>query len=395
MPGIMFATGIENSYPTIAGGQRVDEMDKCGHYAHWKEDLQLVHDMGIHFLRWGPAIYKTFTGPGQYDWDWTDGVMAEMQGLEIHPIIDLCHFGVPDWIGNFQNADFPHYFAEYASAFAKRYPHVKYWTPINEMLITTTFSAKYGWWNEMETTDEAYVRATLNVSRASTMAMKAITEHIADAVFIQSESSEYTHPSRPNLEDAAVFYNERRFLCLDLAYGHDVSAQMYRYLTQHGMTKDDYDYFMNEHERYRCILGTDYYTLNEHVLETDGTTLSAGEIFGYYVITRQYHERYRLPVMHTETNIAEHQGAVHWLWKEWSCMLQLRRDGIPIVGFTWYSLTDQMDWDTALREDARRVNPVGLYDLDRKLRKVGEHYRHLIGQWGEILPSGSKALMLV
>jgi beta-glucosidase len=31
----MFATGIENSYPTIQNGQvRVDEMEKCGHYTH-------------------------------------------------------------------------------------------------------------------------------------------------------------------------------------------------------------------------------------------------------------------------------------------------------------------------------------------------------------------------
>jgi len=34
---------------------------------------------------------------------------------------------------------------------------------------------------------------------------------------------------------------------------------------------------------------------------------SAGEIFGYAVVTHQYCNRYRLPVMHTETNLC--QGA--------------------------------------------------------------------------------------
>jgi len=30
--GFMFATGVENSYPTTRGGRhRVDEMEKCGH----------------------------------------------------------------------------------------------------------------------------------------------------------------------------------------------------------------------------------------------------------------------------------------------------------------------------------------------------------------------------
>ena len=48
-----------------------------------------------------------------------------------------------------------------------------------------------------------------------------------------------------------------------------------------------------------------------------------------------------------------------WLRKEWANMIRLKQDGIPIVGFTWYSLTDQVDWDTALREDNGRVNPLG------------------------------------
>ncbi|MGH2355101.1 MAG: glycoside hydrolase family 1 protein, partial [Chloroflexota bacterium] len=54
---------------------------------------------------------------------------------------------------------------------------------------------------------------------------------------------------------------------------------------------------------------------------------------------------------------------------------------------TWYSLTDQVDWDTALREDNGRVNPLGLVDLDRKLRPVGHAYRQLVADWRNILPA--------
>ena len=99
--------------------------------------------------------------------------------------------------------------------------------------------------------------------------------------------------------------------------------------------------------------------------------------------------------MHTETNIREEEGAVQWLWTEWNTLLRLRQDGVPIVGFTWYSLTDQIDWDIALREERNRVHPVGLYDLDRKRRKVGTEYRRLIEEWREFLPTGTSALMLV
>jgi beta-glucosidase/6-phospho-beta-glucosidase/beta-galactosidase len=96
-------------------------------------------------------------------------------------------------------------------------------------------------------------------------------------------------------------------------------------------------------------------------------------VFGYAVLTKQYHDRYGLPVMHTETNIRDdgNGAAEQWLWKQWANVLRVRNDGVPVVGFTWYSLTDQVDWDTALREANGNVDPVGLYDLDRRIRPVG------------------------
>jgi hypothetical protein len=99
--------------------------------------------------------------------------------------------------------------------------------------------------------------------------------------------------------------------------------------------------------------------------------------------------------MHTETNIAEGPSgdeAVNWLWKEWANVLRVRNDGVPTVGFTWYSLTDQMDWDVGLREQNNRVHPVGLYDLNRQIRPVGRSYKQLIRDWGAVLPTQSICL---
>jgi hypothetical protein len=142
-------------------------------------------------------------------------------------------------------------------------------------------------------------------------------------------------------------------------------------------------------------LGNDYYWTNEHRVSANGDTCASGEIFGYSEITRQYYARYRLPVMHTETNLAEGpmgDEAVNWLWKQWANVLRVRNDGVPTVGFTWYSLTDQVDWDTALREQNGHVIPLGLYDLDRNIRAVGKCYKQLIASWREVLPTQSVCL---
>src|SRR5215213_3583832 len=116
----VFATGIECSYPTVsdvAGRRvRVDQLEQTFHYRFWQQDLALVRELGLRWLRYGPPYYRVHMGPDQYDWEFTDLVFAEMRRLGIAPIADLCHFGVPDWIGDFQNPEWPELFAAYVCA---------------------------------------------------------------------------------------------------------------------------------------------------------------------------------------------------------------------------------------------------------------------------------------
>ncbi|MBT1696358.1 family 1 glycosylhydrolase [Fulvivirgaceae bacterium PWU4] len=394
----MFATGIENSNPTIDGGRfRVDEYEKCGHYKYWKTDFELVQELKIHFLRYGPPIHKTFLSPGRYDWSFADETFGDLRRRKIIPIVDLCHFGLPDWLGNFQNPDFPELFATYAADFAKRYPWVQLYTPVNEMYICALFSAYYGWWNEQLTTDRSFVTALKHIVKANVLAMRRIIEVRPDAIFIQSESTEYFHAENPRAIKPAELMNARRFLSLDLNYGKRVESEMYEYLMDNGMTREEYHFFHSNNLKRYCVMGNDYYITNEHRVCQDGSTKSAGEVFGYYAITLQYYQRYQLPVMHTETNFwegARGDESVNWLWKEWANVLRVRNDGVPIVGFTWYSLTDQVDWDTALRQNNGTVNPLGLYDLNRNIRPVGRAYQQLIHDWREVLPLQSICLVM-
>jgi beta-glucosidase/6-phospho-beta-glucosidase/beta-galactosidase len=394
--GFIFATGIENSTPTIQNGKlRIDELEKCGHYKYWKKDFGLVQELGIRFLRYGTPLYNTFLGENKYDWSFADEVFGELRKRKIIPITDLCHFGVPDWIGNFQNPDFPKLFAGYAHEFAQRYPWIQLYTPVNEMYICALFSAYYGWWNEQLTTDRSFVTALKHIVKANVMAMRAILKVRTDAIFIQSESSEYYHAENPHAIRPAELMNSRRFLSLDLNYGKRIESEMYEYLMDNGMTREEYHYFLHNNLKHHCIMGNDYYITNEHRVSKDGTTTAAGEIFGYHVITAQYYHRYQIPVMHTETNLKEGPNgdeAVNWLWKEWANVIRVRNDGIPIIGFTWYSLTDQVDWDTALRENNNTVNPLGLYDLNRNIRAVGKSYKQIISDWRTVLPTQSVCL---
>jgi len=268
---------------------------------------------------------------------------------------------------------------------------------VNEMFICALFSGLYGWWNEQQASDRTFVTALKHIVKANVLAMHSILDVRPDAIFIQSESSEYYHAENPAAIGQAEIMNARRFLSLDLNYGRRVESEMYEYLMDNGMTRDEYHFFLDNHLKHHCVMGNDYYVTNEHRVSADGSSRSAGEVFGYDEITVQYYDRYLLPVMHTETNLNQGPNgdeAVNWLWKEWANVLRIRNKGIPIVGFTWYSLTDQVDWDSALRQMNGNVNPLGLYDLDRKIRPVGEAFKRIISEWTAVLPTQSVCLQV-
>ena len=376
----IFATGVECSYPTIEGGRwRRDQMASTGHYRRWQQDLELARQIGTSHIRYGPPLHLIYTGPGQFQWEWIDEAMAELERHGPEPIVDLCHFGVPSWLGDFQNDDLPTALGEYAAAFADRYPWVRFYTPVNEMYVCARMSALDGAWNEQRRDEHAFVTAVFNMAGASVAMSDAILAARPDAIFVNSESSEFCQPCcpSPRIMEIALFENERRFLPLDLILAHRVDDRMLAFLREHGR-EAEYRRFMNRSVPRRSIIGLDYYEWNERLIGQDGHPRALGELFGWHVIASHYHERYRRPLMHTETNRLDASDGPRWLWRQWHNVQLLRSAGAPLVGFTWYSLIDQIDWEIGLSAANGTVDPVGLFDLNREPRAVGLSYRHLI-----------------
>jgi beta-glucosidase/6-phospho-beta-glucosidase/beta-galactosidase len=379
--GFMFATGIECSYPTIDHGRwRRDELDSTRHYQLWQHDLELAREIGITHIRYGPPLHLIFEGPGRYDWDYIDPQMEELRERGPEPIIDLCHFGVPSWLGNFQNPDIGDALAEYAGAFAERFPWVRFYTPVNEMYVCARMSALDGLWNEQLHDEGAYARAAWNLANASIRMSDAILKRRDDAVLINSESGEFYQPCCPDehVQQIADEANARRFLPLDLIFAHPLGKRMHDLLCAQGVDKEDIARIGSREVPRRSILGVDYYEWNERLIDRNGQAQALGELFGWYVIADQYWQRYRRPMMHTETNKMDADGAPRWLWRQWHNVQLLAKAGVPLVGFTWYSLTDQIDWSIAMAEPVGLVYPVGLFDLNRESRIVGLAYKHLI-----------------
>jgi hypothetical protein len=70
--------------------------------------------------------------------------------------------------------------------------------------------------------------------------------------------------------------------------------------------------------------------------------------------------------------------ATTWLADQWRDVLALRATGVPITGFTWSPLTDPVD-------EYNDVHAIGLYDLKRRIRPVGQAHQALIARWKPVL----------
>jgi beta-glucosidase/6-phospho-beta-glucosidase/beta-galactosidase len=375
--GFVVASGIECSAPLNRAGVRMDELVKTGHLERYEEDIRLVRETGIRYLRYGIPFHRVNPSPDVSDWGFVDHALEACRRLGVVPIADLLHFGVPDDIGGFQDPMLPERFRGYAAAFADRYPWVRYYTPVNEPFITAEFSARLGYWNEALADERAFVRALLMVARCVVLASAEIRARRPDAVFIQSDTCHYTHPMRPDDTSRADLENELRFVGYELAYGRPLPGFVADHLLAHDATRADLAWFERHGSDEGTIVGTDYYAGSERAVRPDGSLGPSGVRLGYYHLARQYHARLRRPIMHAETN-AEGAGAVEWLLGQWAEVGRLRADGVPIRGFTWYGFVDHVDWDSALREDNGRQNQCGLVGLDRRPHPVHAVFSELI-----------------
>jgi beta-glucosidase/6-phospho-beta-glucosidase/beta-galactosidase len=344
----------------------------------------LVKDLGTPCLRYGLPNHLIHRGPGRYDWSFADEAMSEIKRLGISPILDLLHFGVPDWLGDFQNPEMPLHFADYAGAVAQRYPWVRAYTPVNEVYVASRNSGWHGLWNERLCTERGFVTALKHLVAANLLADAAIVRHRPDAILVQSESAEYTHHVVTAPSHDVKLRNKLIFLPLDLLYSKAPDADVLMFAQDNGLTREEFMWFMKTAPAGFQVMGNDYYGHNEKLLLPDGSVMYGEDVLGWYQVTLRYYRRYYKPVMHTETSTPNRDANPRWLWKQWANVLRMRRDGIPVLGFTWYSLIDQIDWDTQLAEKHGRVNACGLYDLDRRPQPVAAEYKKLIREFGDI-----------
>jgi hypothetical protein len=156
----------------------------------------------------------------------------------------------------------------------------------------------------------------------------------------------------------------------DLILGRiNKSHPLYPYLLSHGFRQQDMEWFW-ENPAGIDVLGLDYYAHCEMDWRWDSGLKRANIMphvnnpVGFAAVAKTYAERYRVPVMLSETNL---RGTVldrlTWL-KFMQEQCEILASAVDFRGFCWYPSIDSTDWCHLCRKATGSVDPQGIWSLD-------------------------------
>jgi beta-glucosidase len=368
-PDFAWMTGFEcSTFPQVG----MDQLALTQHDRFWGSDLVRVRESGCRVLRYGIRWHVVNPEPHRWDWSSLDGPFELMQELGIEPIVDLFHFGVPTWLPEgVMSPIFPDFQAELCLRFARRYPWVRWYTPTNEPYIMAQFGGEIAAWYPFRTGPDQFIIALRNVARGLCEGWAAISSERPDARMMISDTCEYHHALDDATRARADFLNERRFLMHEL-YGGRVGRDhaMRPWLAKHGMEDADFAWF-EDHPAPLDVVGLDHYPHSEHQHRTGrrgehvDETRPLEEQIGPAGLARQYWERLGRPLLFAETGAPGDDAVkIAWLHRLVSGVREVRAEGVPLIGITWWGLIDQVDWGHGLRRFHYDVDPTGLYRLE-------------------------------
>jgi beta-glucosidase/6-phospho-beta-glucosidase/beta-galactosidase len=402
----LWAAGIENTFvPQVRNGHRpLDEYELMGHYEHWREDLTLGRELGLKAMRWGVPWYKVEPEKDKFDWSWTDQVIPFLvEELKILPIIDLMHYGCPFWLKReFANRDYPERVATYAAAFAERYKHLISWyTPLNEPIINSLMCGMRGLWAPYLKGDSGYIRIMLQLARGIIRTVQALKQIDPSSVMVHVEATGLTRTVRADLAALAREEQYRGFLCYDLISGrltHD--HLLFSWLVRNGASPDDLDEIARNPIDLD-VLGLNFYpqwsTKLLHIDKRGRLAFSETEPEGdgFKELITHYYERYKVPVMITETSaVGSDEVRQRWLKSSVSMIRDLRSHGVPVVGYTWFPLFTMIDWRYRFSQEPLEnfYLELGLYKLNRDSKGPRWLETPIVNQFKSFIASPKKSV---
>jgi dTDP-4-dehydrorhamnose reductase len=364
--------GIECTVNRV-GDHYHDQIRFAGHDAR-PDDAAALASLGLGRLRY-PVLWE-HVAPCSLEsacFLVSDARLERLRRAGLELIAGLLHHGSGPSYTSLLDPEFPRKLAAFAAMVARRYPWLRYYTPVNEPLTTARFSALYGHWYPHARDDQSFARAVVNQAWGTVLAMRAIRRENPLAELIQTEDLGHVR-STPDLSYQADFENERRFLSLDLLLGRVTADHpLFGYLRRAGIAASELAR-LSEHCCAPDLIGFNYYLTGERFLDSrtwlypasvvggngraryadvEAVRVCRSGLRGPGALLTEAYERLGVPLAITEAHLAgSAEERARWLSYVWTCAESARAGGVPVQAVTAWALFGSYGWDRLVTEGA-------------------------------------------
>ncbi|MBC7896244.1 MAG: sugar nucleotide-binding protein [Cytophagaceae bacterium] len=363
------------------GDSWFDQVARSGHDMRLA-DIDRFADLGIEAIRY-PLLWERLAPDRPAPrWERIDPFMDRLMASGLQPIAGLVHHGSGPRYTSLLDRNFGERLADFASAVARRYSHIRMWTPVNEPLTTARFCGLYGHWHPHGRDDATFVRVLLNQCRGIVLAMRAIRAEQALARFVYTDDGGTVFSTEP-LAEQATFENARRDLALDLLFGRcHGDHPLVPYLLEHGASEAELVWFQSN----PCVpdvLGVDYYATSDrwldhrvdnypsdvvggerrHYADVAAATHAPGWRVGFAAALERWYQRYGQSVALTEVHLGcTREEQLRWLHAAWSGACEARAGGVPVEAVTAWALLGTHDWNVLATQETGHYES-GAFDI--------------------------------
>jgi len=243
------------------------------------------------------------------------------------------------------------------------------------------------------------VRVMLAICRGIVTTTRALHAVDPEIVPLHIDATDLYSSDDPALGEEVERRQAIVFLALDLVSGRVTPAhQLWPWLLRWGATPEELEWFAGQ-ALDLPLIGMNVYPMftRKRLTRTSrGLRIQMPYADRELIepLGRLYWERYRCPLMITETASFGSAGRrLRWLDSSVAAVRDLRHEGIPMVGYTWWPMFALVAW--AYRQGDRDVGQyllqMGLWDLDphAELRRVRTP---LVDAYRALVEGGSAAV---
>lgn len=363
----------------VAEPKRIKNGDSCqvgcNHYHHWKEDVQLMKEMGLKSYRFSISWSRVIPEEGKINSEgikFYSDLVDELLAAGIEPLVTIFHWDTPVWVykkGGWMSKRIISLFRDYTKVVVEALSdRVKWWMPMNEPQCFIMNGYMQGAHAPFKHNYLALSKLTRNCMLAHAESVKVIRKYakikpqvgivMAAGCFVpEDETTEKVEEARKKSMEMGMGLMSNRWWMDPMLAGKPVRA----YGVYSSKEKD-----MAEIAQPLDFVGLNIYTpFNYSEWGGDGKPAAAGlprnsigwvvdERVMYWTIQFVY-ERYHLPIMITENGIAENDfvcldGQVHdpqradFMKRYIGSLKRAVKEGYPVLGYQHWSVMDNFEW---------------------------------------------------